>query len=272
MERAFQTTPACGPQKEGWWTMNEQVREDSARAGREYRFTRLALPLVMRDMYYSGRDPGPGDRMPEFDLPTVAGGRIRRSDLAATGPLLLVFGSSTCPVTDHAAPGLKDLHRRYADKVRFVMVNVREAHPGASIPQPTEPEAKRRHAQRLRDLHGFGFDVAVDDIDGSLHRALGPKPNAAYLVGRNGVILFRAQWANDTRALEEALAAVSLGQAPRRSSSGGLVRPILGMSGSIAPVLDRAGPGAWADMWRVAPPLAAMAFIRKQSRARRRKA
>lgn len=251
--------------------MNGRTHEQAARAGREYRFTRLALPLVMKDMYYTARDPAPGDRMPDFDLPTVDGGRVRSADLASTGPLLLVFGSSTCPVTDHAAPGLTELHRRYADRVRFVMVNVREAHPGGAVPQPMEPGAKRRHALRLRELHGFRFDVAVDDIDGSLHRALGPKPNAAYLVGRDGRILFRAQWANDTRALETALASVSAGQTPRRSSSGGLLRPIMRMSGSIAPVLDRAGPGAWADMWRVAAPLAAMAFIHKQVVARRRR-
>jgi hypothetical protein len=32
---------------------------------------------------------------------------------------------------------------------------------------------------------------------------------------------------------------------------------------NIAPVLDRAGAGAWADMWLAAPPLAMMAFALK---------
>ena len=32
----------------------------------------------------------------------------------------------------------------------------------------------------LRELHGFEFDVAVDDLNGTLHLALGAKPNAAY--------------------------------------------------------------------------------------------
>ena len=35
---------------------------------------------------------------------------------------------------------------------------------------------------------------------------------------------------------------------------------------NIAPTLDRAGRGAWADMWRVAPPLAAIAWILKAFR------
>jgi len=82
-------------------------------------------------------------------------------------------------MTDNAAPGLNALHLRFGRRVRFVMVNVREAHPGRAIPQPGTLDAKMAHAMRLRELHGFEFDVAVDDLNGTLHRALGAKPNAA---------------------------------------------------------------------------------------------
>lgn len=239
--------------------------------GQRYRFARLALPVVLGDMRFGRGDPGPGDRAPEFDLPTVGGGRFRSRDLAKTGPALLIFGSSTCPVTDNAAPGLNELYFRFGDRVRFVMVNVREAHPGKAVPQPTTPEAKMAHAEQLRDLHGFAFEVAVDDMDGTLHRALSPKPNSAYILGADGSILFRAHWANDTKALAAALDAIVAGEAPSRSQSGGLVRPMLRIFRNIAPVLDRAGGGAWADMWRVAPPLAAIAFALKALRVRPRR-
>ncbi len=36
----------------------------------------------------------------------------------------------------------------------------------------------------------------------------------------------------------------------------------------VAPALDRAGGGAWGDMWRVAPPMAATAFALKTLRIR----
>ena len=42
--------------------------------------------------------------------------------LVETCPALMMFGSSTCPVTDNSAPGLNALHRRFGDRVRFVMV------------------------------------------------------------------------------------------------------------------------------------------------------
>ena len=76
---------------------NAERTEGSLEIGRRYRFEHLALPLVLRDMYFSKDDPGPGDRVPDFDLPTLGGGRFRSTDLGDTGPALLVFGSYTCP-------------------------------------------------------------------------------------------------------------------------------------------------------------------------------
>ena len=246
----------------------EKPTEDSQDAGRSYRFEHLALPTVLRDMYFSKGDPGPGDRVPDFDLPILGGGRFRSADLSETGPALLIFGSYTCPVTDSAAPGLKELHARFGDRVRFVMVNIREAHPGKAVPQPKTLEEKIAHAEQLRDFHAFKFEVTVDDIDGTLHRAMSPKPNSAYLLGKDGTILFRAQWADDTKALTAALDAIVAGESPRRSQSGGVVRPMLRFMRNIAPALDRAGGGAWGDMWRVAPPMAATAFALKVLRVR----
>ena len=135
------------------------------------------------------------------------------------------------------------------------------------MPQPKALDEKTAHAEQLRDLHGFKFEVAVGDIDGTFHRALSPKPNSAYVLGKDGTILFRAQWANDTKALAEALEAIVAGESPRRSQSGGLIQPMLVMR-NIAPVLDRAGSGAWRDMWRAVPPMAAMAFALKILRIR----
>ncbi len=43
-------------------------------AGRGYRFRRFTIPIVLRDMYFKKDDPGPGDRVPDFDLPTLGGG------------------------------------------------------------------------------------------------------------------------------------------------------------------------------------------------------
>jgi hypothetical protein len=123
--------------------------------------------------------------------------------------------------------------------------------------------AKTAHALMLRALHDFPFDVAVDDIEGSLHRAFSPKPNSAYIIGRDGTIRFRAHWASDTAALGRALADAATGRDPRSRTAGGVLRATIRMIPHLGPVLDRAGRSAWLDMWRVAPPLAATALVLK---------
>ena len=40
---------------------------DSQDLGRCYRFEHLALRLMLKDIYYSGDDPGPGERVPDFE-------------------------------------------------------------------------------------------------------------------------------------------------------------------------------------------------------------
>jgi len=212
-------------------------------------------------MYFRKTDPGPGERIVDFDLPTVDGGRFCFQDLSETAPVLLVFGSYTCPVTESAAPGLRRLHARFGDRVLFVMVNVREAHPGSNVPQPNSMEEKQAHGELLRDLHDLPFEVAVDDLAGSLHQAMSPKPNSAYLLGGDGSILFRVHWANATRALAEALEDVTAGRPLRKTESHAPTRPIWPTLRFVAPVLDRAGPGAWRDMWLAVPPMAAAAWL-----------
>ncbi len=80
------------------------------------------------------------------------------------------------------------------------------------------------------------------------------------------MILFRAQWVNDTKALAEALEAITAGKALSRLQSRDLVRPMLKMLPYGVRVFDRAGKGAWLDMWRAAPPLAFLGFLLKTLR------
>lgn len=227
-----------------------------------YRIEHPSLRDVLSDLHIPAADPGPGDRVPSFDLATIDGGRFSSDQLDGRGlPLLLVFGSLTCPVTESAGRGLGGLHRAYGDRVRFVLVNVREAHPGASLPQPSTIEAKTRSAERLRSHHGLGFEVAVDDIDGGLHRAFGTRPSSAYLIDPDGTIRFRAHWSNLTGELEEALAAVTAGKQPPRPTVAGHVRAMLKLMGHASTAFAAAGRGAMVDMWRAAPPMALMLTV-----------
>lgn len=172
--------------------------------------------------------------------------------------MLLVFGSVTFPITESAGEELRELHAQYGDRIRFVMVNVREAHPGGRTGQPRTSENKLRNAIALKAHHGFRFEVAVDDIDGTLHRAFGTRPSSAYLIDPTGTILFRAHWSNASDALEEAISAVLDGKSPPHRTVSRTFRSMMKMTGHADVAFDAGGKGARLDTWKVAPPFAAM--------------
>jgi hypothetical protein len=60
----------------------------------EYRYPHFKRELLMEDMEFSAGPP-PGHPMPDFDLPTTDGGRVRKDDFVGERPLLLIFGSVT---------------------------------------------------------------------------------------------------------------------------------------------------------------------------------
>jgi hypothetical protein len=228
--------------------------------GSKYRFDDLTTLMILDDLHFRRDDPGPGEKLPDFDLPTTQGGRFRSADLGSR-PVFMIFGSRTCPITESSGPHLMDLHESYGSGIRFVMVNTREAHPGEIITQPRSADEKFEHAVALQDHHGFAFEVAVDDIDGTLHRTLGPKPNSAYLVDREGTILYRAHWANDHQSLEPILAELLQHGTVSRGKSRAFFRPLLMAIGHLPGIVREAGRKTGRDVWRAVPPLAVLASI-----------
>ncbi len=60
----------------------------------EYRYTHFKRKLFIEDTAFAG-GPLPDQQMPNFDLPTIDGGRVRKSDFVGERPLLFTFGSFT---------------------------------------------------------------------------------------------------------------------------------------------------------------------------------
>jgi hypothetical protein len=106
-------------------------------------------------------------------------------------------------MTTGARPGLIKLHNDFGERVKFVSVYVREAHPGENYPHHTSDEQKMRHAQDWARLDQMPWTIAVDTLQGAAHKAYGPLPNSAYLIGRSGRVAFRALWAGQEGLLRE---------------------------------------------------------------------
>jgi len=233
--------------------------EVAHRAG-EYLYEHVTPSAFIEDMAFRDGTPGPGDRLPAIDVPTAEAGRFRSRELRdRQRPMLLVTGSYTCPMTASSNPMLKRLHAKFGDRVEFVLLHVREAHPGERFEQVDEHEQKRQHAVALKDRDGLPWTVAVDDPSGKLHRVLDGKPNAAWLTDEHGEIVFRSLWAGDEHGM--ALGAVARGERPPEAVSNRRVVPMAKGVGMMREVARRAGPRAEADLWRAAPPMALLAWI-----------
>lgn len=228
----------------------------SDQAAADYRYNHFTTKLLIHDGSFHKGATRPGETLPEFDLPTTDGDRIVTEDSVGDRPLFLVTGSITCPMTASAMPSLKRLYAQCGDDVTFVMLNVREAHPGENYPQPATMEEKTNHARALKDLYQLPWTVAVDDLDGTLNIAMDAKPNSAYLMDRDGKIVFRSVWARDLRgSIRRPLESAAHEQPPAKDESRALLRPVILASGVIDEVMKRAGPTAVRDHWRSNFPL-----------------
>lgn len=59
----------------------------------DYRYPHFQRELLVEDMSFTG-GPDIGDELPDFELATIDGGRLRKRDFAGR-PFLIVFGSYT---------------------------------------------------------------------------------------------------------------------------------------------------------------------------------
>ena len=211
-------------------TVNEKItiaqEKFTNNSGQNYRYLHFNLGLMMEDFQFSISGPKAGDKMPDFDLVDTAGNQIKKNNYLGNKPLLLVFGSSTCPMTASSFQPLMNLFQEFGDQIGFIMLNVREAHPGEHFPQPQTFEQKHANASKMKERYQIPWAVAVDDIDGSFHRALDPKPNAAYIMNVEGNIVFRSLWAGDESALRTALEQVANGQEPSKKQSVAMFGPL----------------------------------------------
>ena len=222
----------------------------------DYRYKHFTTSLLFRDLRFRKDAAAPGDAFPEFELVTTDGSNLVNENVFRDKPVIFVFGSMTCPMTASAAPSVQELYDEFGDRVEFIMLYVREAHPGEYFAQSETIEEKLDYAQTLKDFYDIQWTVAADNIDGDLHRALDPKPNSAFLTDKDGTILFRSLWASDYSALRRALDAAANGRIPEMQQSAKMIGPVSRAMGHVQEVMARGGPQAVRDLWLAGFPMA----------------
>jgi hypothetical protein len=164
-------------------------------------------------------------------------------------------------MTASAGPVLERLYEEFGQHVAFLTLYVREAHPGEHYPQPATLDQKKEHARAYKARDEIPWPVAIDDAEGTLHRRLDPKPNAAYILDGEGIVVFRSLWSNHERPLRDGLAAVTTGARPNQPERQPRVVPMLRGVGKMDEILSFAGGYARTDVMRQAPPVYGMARL-----------
>jgi hypothetical protein len=117
--------------------------------------------------------------------------------------IVLDTGSITCPMYANTTEPMNLLKKEYPN-IHFLLLYVREAHPGGRTKQLTSFTEKVSNAKATRYLYNEKREVLIDTIDGVAHRLYGSMPNMTYVIGKDGIIKFRANWTN-INALKEVL-------------------------------------------------------------------
>jgi iodothyronine deiodinase-like protein len=173
-----------------------------------------------------------GDAAPDFTLPLASGTeeakalmqhenqntgrkskRTKTSDvqksvslkeLRANKPVVLIFGSITCPPFRRALNGIDDVYHDFRDRATFLFVYIREAHPNSvlfldddnqttaltKIPQAVTSKDRNKAAVACGLTLNLDIPIAVDSIDNKVGRAYAGWPNRMVVVGTDGKILF----------------------------------------------------------------------------------
>jgi hypothetical protein len=115
---------------------------------------------------------------------------------------------------------LHALAERYGDRVAFLVVYIREAHPedgwvvtpnrteGIEIMDPTNDEERHAVAATCAIRLQIRMPVVVDSVDDTIARAYGALPDRLYLVAEGGQIAFQGgpgPFGFDPAALERAI-------------------------------------------------------------------
>ncbi|ASG68116.1 hypothetical protein fh0823_10190 [Francisella halioticida] len=109
-----------------------------------------------------------GDKAVDIKLETVEGSC--QNILNFTGDYLIFeMGSITCPLFQGRRDSMSKLAKDYSD-LSFVVLYVREAHPGLNIKKHESYDDKKSCATELKNVDKEKRTIFIDDINGDAHK------------------------------------------------------------------------------------------------------
>jgi tetratricopeptide (TPR) repeat protein len=140
---------------------------------------------------------------PDFTLTAAHSSKqVQLSRYRGSKPAVLVFGSYTCPNFRDAAPVLDRLYTKYGANVSFLLIYIREAHGSTGwqstrnerdhidMPDAANMAGKQQHAAFCTRKLNLNFPAVVDGMDGKVERAYSAWPSRAFVLDKEGRILY----------------------------------------------------------------------------------
>lgn len=146
--------------------------------------------------------PTRGQSVSDFLLTTVDGRKVKLSDYKGR-KIILETGSTTCPMYVKNINPMNSLANKFPE-VKFVVLYVREAHPGGKIKGHRNYEEKLKCATDLVIAENEHREILIDDLEGKFHSELGLLPDMLYVLDEEGKVVFRSSW-NEPKLVEDFL-------------------------------------------------------------------
>jgi len=192
-----------------------------------------------------------GKKALDKTLYDLTGNTIQLSQLWKEKPIVVEFGSITCPVFTSKIPPMDLLAKEYSGRVDFYVLYVREVHPGQNYPPHASFAQKLSHVDDLKRLEGVERTILVDSLEGAMHIDYGALPNSTYIIGKDGFISYRADWTDPDQVKSQLEALLKhdgyASQVQPMDVSNNFVRPTTGLMMEIYEGLTRSGFAAVAD-------------------------
>jgi peroxiredoxin len=148
----------------------------------------------------------PGMMAPDFELRDLNGKRVTLSSLRGK-PVVLEFGSYTCPIFRGKVEAIEKVRRVYGGAVHWVLVYTKEAHAsdegrvsqknvreGIEVPQHASFEQRVASARVCRQALGLKIPILVDDFNNTVSGTYAGFPNRGFVLDADGRIVSRQQW------------------------------------------------------------------------------
>ena len=158
--------------------------------------------------------PSVGEPAPSFTLSDLDGRPVDLAELIGDKPIVLQFGSHSCPVYRYRRFSMEDLQHDFRERVHFLLVYTVEAHPvgskspyhdaewdtwwnkltGVRVRQPPDAESRLEQARVSHEKIQYQARMIVDEMDDAVWRSYGAASSPAFVIDLEGRVAARQVW------------------------------------------------------------------------------